>query len=372
MGGFGVAVDDLQGAVPASSGAEPVVHLEHEDVLALGVERRPGISTEVEGSPDPFALTSLLPDEIDPRTRAVLPPKGGRAPERPDAEVLLAELGVDLAVARVVEMDPVPVAAERTSDAANPNLRGPLAFSASFDINPRLVGAEDPIPDRKLDGVNAFVAGELRVWIRSPEDVIREVLGDSDPGPGSAQVGIAESVRESALVAVRCCNSSGKDRRATRLALWWVSAKGGLALMTGPTRRQVREIVMGEVARAFHRSKRLPRELYQMALRLGEEEEGILAVGNPLAPSGRFYDISTPGNMEGREGGRVGPPERGGGPDRNSRGGLPHLRGTHGLRVREGIGDLPEPIGGGVPRPGPNAPLPSIMNRPGFPDDLFT
>lgn len=32
--------------------------------------------------------------------------------------------------------------------------------------------AEDPIPHRKLDGVNVFAAGELRAWIRSREEVI--------------------------------------------------------------------------------------------------------------------------------------------------------------------------------------------------------
>ena len=108
--------------------------------------------------------------------------------------------------------------------------------------------------------------------------------------------------------------------------------------MTGPTQRQVVEIAMGEVARAFTAATDLPGELYQSALRLGREErrgllafvssdvsrltgfhaprilvivteaqgvpeftwEGIfacatgdedrvLAVGNPIAPTGRFF-----------------------------------------------------------------------------------
>lgn len=32
--------------------------------------------------------------------------------------------------------------------------------------------AEDPIPHRKLDGVNVFTAGELRAWIRDHEEVV--------------------------------------------------------------------------------------------------------------------------------------------------------------------------------------------------------
>ena len=32
--------------------------------------------------------------------------------------------------------------------------------------------ADDPIPHRKLDGVNVFTAGELRAWIRDREEVV--------------------------------------------------------------------------------------------------------------------------------------------------------------------------------------------------------
>ena len=104
---------------------------------------------------------------------------------------------------------------------------------------------------------------------------------------------------------------------------------------------------MGEVARAFHAAKSLPGELYQMALRLGSAEQAgilaftsteasrlkgfhaprvlavlteaqgveefawegllacvtgsedrVLAVGNPLSPSGRFYSVSRSTNWQ--------------------------------------------------------------------------
>ncbi|MEX2528555.1 MAG: hypothetical protein WEA09_13045 [Gemmatimonadota bacterium] len=178
-------------------------------------------------------------------------------------------------------------------------------------------------------------------YANDPVGFIREVLGETKPGPWSAQIEIAEAVRDYPLVVVRGNNSSGKDWLSARLALWWVYARKGLALVTGPTQRQVKEIVMAEVGRAFHRSKRLPGELFQLALRVGADEqrgilaftsseaskltgfhaprvmcflteaqgvedfawEGvlscatgdedrILAVGNPLSPSGRFYDAS--------------------------------------------------------------------------------
>jgi phage terminase large subunit len=158
--------------------------------------------------------------------------------------------------------------------------------------------------------------------------------------PWSRQVEIAEAVRDCPAVVVRSCNGMGKDAEAARLALWWVYARGGLALVTGPTERQVRQVVMGEVARAWSKAQDLPGELYEMALRLGRdshagilaftagdvnkvaglhaprllvivteaqgveswvwegifgcatgEDSKLLALGNPLVASGKFYDL---------------------------------------------------------------------------------
>lgn len=184
-------------------------------------------------------------------------------------------------------------------------------------------------------------ARDLRESERYAEDPVgffREVLGGE---PWSKQEEMALAVLESPLVVVRSCNGAGKDWTAARLALWWVYARRGLALVTGPTERQVREVVMAEVARAFGRAEDLPGELYTGALRLGREEQAgilaftsteasklsgfhaarvmavlteaqavepfgwegmlscctgaedrVLAVGNPLAPSGRFFKVS--------------------------------------------------------------------------------
>ena len=180
--------------------------------------------------------------------------------------------------------------------------------------------------------------GEFERYGNDPVGFIRDVLGGD---PWEAQVDIAEAVRDHAMVVVRSANAVGKDWTAARLALWWVYARRGLALVTGPTDRQVREVVMGEVARAFSKARDLPGELYTNSLRLGREEtagilaftsteasrltgfhaprvfavlteaqavedfawEGLLscatgaedrllAVGNPLSPSGRFYTAS--------------------------------------------------------------------------------
>ena len=184
-------------------------------------------------------------------------------------------------------------------------------------------------------------ARDLSEFARYESDPVAFICEVLKGEPWSRQVEIAESVRDSPLVVVRSANAVGKDWIAARLALWWVYCRRGLALVTGPTERQVREVVMGEVARAFHTAKDLPGELYQMALRLGSGEQAgilaftsteasrltgfhapgvlavlteaqgveefawegllacvtgsedrVLAVGNPLSPSGRFYSVS--------------------------------------------------------------------------------
>jgi hypothetical protein len=171
-------------------------------------------------------------------------------------------------------------------------------------------------------------------------DPVGFISGVLEGDPWSVQGEIAEAVRDHPLTVVRSCNAAGKDWIAGQVALWWVYARDGLVLLTGPTARQVEEIVMGEVGRSFHRAK-LPGELYRRALRVdGDEARGvlaftssessrltghhaprvlaiiteaqgvedfafegmlscatgdedrILAVGNPLNPSGRFYEVS--------------------------------------------------------------------------------
>jgi hypothetical protein len=148
------------------------------------------------------------------------------------------------------------------------------------------------------------------------------------------------SVRDNALTAIQSCNGAGKDFLAGVVALWWVYCRGGLCLITGPTLRQVREIVMGELARLFHRAEDLPGELFATALRVGQggtagvlaftsgeasrltgfhaprvlviiteaqgveahcyeaalacavsEDDRLLVLGNPLSPTGDFYRV---------------------------------------------------------------------------------
>lgn len=112
-------------------------------------------------------------------------------------------------------------------------------------------------------------------YASDPVGFIQDVLGERLT---PKQIEVAEAVLANRNVVVRGCHGSGKDHLAARLALWWVYARRGLAILTGPTERQVKEILMRrEVRRAF-RGTRLPGDLFELALRIEDDEQaGILA-----------------------------------------------------------------------------------------------
>jgi phage terminase large subunit len=165
----------------------------------------------------------------------------------------------------------------------------------------------------------------------------RGVLGWDVVAPG--QVLIAERFRDNALTAVQSCNGYGKDWTIAGLAIWCAFVLRCLVIITGPTERQVREIVMGYIRRMFLSSD-LPGDLFERALWVDRaaqagilvmtssdaskltgfhaprlaifiteaqgvedytfeaalacatgEESRILAVGNPISPTGRYYHI---------------------------------------------------------------------------------
>lgn len=180
-----------------------------------------------------------------------------------------------------------------------------------------------------------------RRYADDPIGFMVEVLGFD---PWSRQVEIAQSVVAHRLTLVQGAVAVGKDAVSAALALWWVYARGGLVLVTSATQRQVKTIFFGEIDRMWHRSGELPGELFTSALKLGpgsdagilgftsssvsaltgfhganilgilSEAQGIepfgfeamyscatgpddriLALGNPLEPSGTFFDASKSG-----------------------------------------------------------------------------
>ena len=80
-------------------------------------------------------------------------------------------------------------------------------------------------------------------------EFVREVLGET---PYAKQVDILRAVARSRRVSVVGCNGSGKDWTAARVVLWWLNAHSpAKAVVTGPTSRQVNDIVWREMQAAY-------------------------------------------------------------------------------------------------------------------------
>jgi hypothetical protein len=76
---------------------------------------------------------------------------------------------------------------------------------------------------------------------------IREVLGDAGE-PYAKQREIIDAVLHSRRVSVVGCNGSGKDWTVARIILWWIGTQPqAKVIVTGPTQRQVQEVVWREM-----------------------------------------------------------------------------------------------------------------------------
>ena len=116
---------------------------------------------------------------------------------------------------------------------------------------------------------------EFSKYASDPARFMRDVLRCE---PWEKQITMAELVRDSRRTVCLSANGIGKDWTCARIALWWVFARRGLVILTGPTERQVKFILMREVRRAFTRAPELPGDLYSLELRVGDSGEcGILA-----------------------------------------------------------------------------------------------
>ena len=82
---------------------------------------------------------------------------------------------------------------------------------------------------------------------------MENVLGAT---PYDKQLEIMEAVKNNRRVSVVGCNGSGKDWTAARTLLWWMCmAYPSKVIVTGPTYRQVHEIVWNEVRHAYRNSR---------------------------------------------------------------------------------------------------------------------
>lgn len=135
--------------------------------------------------------------------------------------------------------------------------------------------------DRLERGVGEIVAKheaargltDFTKYADDPVGFLRDVLHCD---PWSAQVTMAELVRDEPRLCVVSANSMGKDWLFARLFLWWVYARRGFVICGSVTDRQARQITMREVRRAFLSTPELPGDLFQMELRV-DDSSGILA-----------------------------------------------------------------------------------------------
>lgn len=67
------------------------------------------------------------------------------------------------------------------------------------------------------------------------------------------QQAIALSVRDERETNVQASHGVGKTMLSACLVLWWVLAVGGLAITTAPTKRQVQELLWGEINRIYEK-----------------------------------------------------------------------------------------------------------------------
>ncbi len=179
--------------------------------------------------------------------------------------------------------------------------------------------------------------GRMTRYRRKPEAFARRALGSLW---WEKQREVAESVAHHRRTAVKSANGVGKTYLAADLALWFLYCyQPSVVLTTAPTRRQVRHLLWEEIRRRFRGAREsLPGELLQERLSVGpgwyalglatdepvrfqgfhaenllilfdeasgiadeiwEAAEGIavgknnriVAIGNPMTTSGRFYRI---------------------------------------------------------------------------------
>jgi len=88
------------------------------------------------------------------------------------------------------------------------------------------------------------------------------------------QQAIAVSVRDNRETNVQASHGCGKTALSAWLSIWWIFCVEGLVITTAPTKRQVIELLWGEIRKA-HSRLNLPGERGQSFLRLTEEAWGF-------------------------------------------------------------------------------------------------
>ncbi|MCH8848215.1 MAG: helix-turn-helix transcriptional regulator [Chloroflexi bacterium] len=209
---------------------------------------------------------------------------------------------------------------------------------SDFTLDKLAASTKLPLAQMRRDqrvAAQARPAPQPSDYATDPVAFVRDVLGDAGR-PYSKQVELFEAVARHRRVSVVGCNGSGKDWAAARVVLWWLAThRRAKAVVTGPTQRQVEEVLWREMRTAFGAARdRLPGQMYTAryvidddrfalgfatnhpynlqgfhspnllvvvteAHAVGQEHmdalkrlnpKRLLLTGNPLTLSGEFYD----------------------------------------------------------------------------------
>lgn len=118
---------------------------------------------------------------------------------------------------------------------------------------------------------------ELNKGVDGEDKRIRRITQRRSPGPGGIR---RKGIDGPALrVSVVGCNGSGKDWAAARAVLWWSHSRSPAeAIVTGPTNRQVDDIVWNEIRAAYGKAPdRLGGRMFRTARY--EKDEQSFALG---------------------------------------------------------------------------------------------
>ena len=129
-----------------------------------------------------------------------------------------------------------------------------MLWARTFSVSqrPNGGGAANTVPSTRSPAVVDRSTSAVKVVpseLADPVRFVREVLNEK---PYDKQVEILKAVPRSRRVSVVGCNGSGKDWAAARVVLWWLHSRWpAKAIVTGPTSRQVDEIVWNEIRAAY-------------------------------------------------------------------------------------------------------------------------
>ncbi|MXY59223.1 MAG: hypothetical protein F4Y96_01740, partial [Chloroflexi bacterium] len=95
------------------------------------------------------------------------------------------------------------------------------------------------------------MAEDFTRYRNDPVGFVRDVLGEAGM-PYSKQVEMLEAMVDHRRVSVVGANASGKDWTAARAVLWWMETQEDpKCVVTGPTQRQVEDVIWQEMREAY-------------------------------------------------------------------------------------------------------------------------